>query len=123
MFRLTRARCCLVMLCWAIGGCERSPQRGVLDGDVANGRLLLRQFGCGACHVIPGVATAQGQVGPPLGGVANRVYLAGSLPNSPEAMLKFIRAPQAVSPRTIMPDLGVGEAHGRDMVAFLYTLK
>jgi cytochrome c2 len=95
----------------------------VLDGDVANGRLLLRQFGCGACHVIPGVATAQGQVGPPLGGVANRVYLAGSLPNSPEAMLKFIRAPQAVSPRTIMPDLGVGEAHGRDMVAFLYTLK
>ena len=93
------------------------------DPSVANGRLLLRQFGCGACHEIPGVAAAKGRVGPPLGGIASRVYLAGVLPNSPGNMARFIRRPQEVDPRTAMPDLGVTEAHARDMVAYLYTLR
>ena len=61
----------------------------ILTGD---GRLLLRQFGCGGCHEIPDVAAAKGKVGPPLAGVANRVYLGGVLPNTPENMLRFIRA-------------------------------
>mgnify|MGYP006173881397 CR=1 FL=1 len=90
---------------------------------MANGRLLLRQFGCGACHEIPGVAAAKGRVGPPLAGIGSRVYLAGVLPNSPENMARFIRRPQEVDPRTAMPDLGVTEAHARDMVAYLYTLR
>ncbi|MCD6044533.1 MAG: ctaC [Burkholderiales bacterium] len=100
-----------------IMGCTRE------DPSVANGRLLLRQFGCGSCHEIPGVAAAQGRVGPPLGAVARRVYLGGVLPNSPENMARFIRRPQEFDPRTAMPDLGVTEAHARDMVAYLYTLK
>ena len=54
-----------------------------VDGDPERGRLLLRQFGCGACHRIAGVADAQGNVGPPLDGVAKRVYLGGVVPNSP----------------------------------------
>ena len=94
-----------------------------LDGSIENGRLLLRQFGCGACHEIPGVAAAKGAVGPPLVAVARRVYLGGVLPNSPENMARFIRRPQEIDPRTAMPDLGVTEAHARDMVAYLYTLK
>lgn len=93
------------------------------DPSVANGRLLLRQFGCGACHEIPGVAAAKGRVGPPLAGIGSRVYLAGVLPNSPGNMARFIRRPQEVDPRTAMPDLGVTEAHARDMVAYLYTLR
>ena len=93
------------------------------DPSEANGRLLLRQFGCGSCHEIPGVAAAKGRVGPPLGGIASRVYLAGVLPNSPENMARFIRRPREVDPRTAMPDLGVTEAHARDMVAYLQTLR
>ena len=88
-----------------------------------NGRLLLRQFGCGACHEIPGVAAAKGRVGPPLAAIASRAYLGGTLPNSPDNMARFIRRPQDFDPRSAMPDLGVTEAHARDMVTYLYTLK
>lgn len=94
-----------------------------MGGDPERGKLLLRQFACGSCHEIPGVAAAKGKVGPPLEGVATRVYLAGVLPNTPENMLGFIRAPQEAAPRTAMPDLGVTEEHARDMVAYLYTLE
>ena len=114
-------RLALVALCLALGACgeARVP---ALGGDPERGRLLLRQFTCGTCHEIPGVAAAQGKLGPPLSGIASRVYLAGVLPNTPENMASFIRAPQKADPRTAMPDLGVTEEHARDMVAYLYTL-
>jgi cytochrome c2 len=100
-----------------------SGEQPVLEGNPEQGRLLLRQFGCGACHRIPGVADAQGNVGPPLDGVAKRVYLAGVVPNSPQGMARWIRTPKAFDPHTAMPDLGVSEPHARDMVAYLHTLR
>lgn len=99
-----------------------NPESPALGGDPENGKLLLRQFACGSCHEIPGVVAARGKVGPPLGGIARRVYIAGVLPNTPERMAQFIRAPQSADPRTAMPDLGVTEEHARDMVAYLYSL-
>jgi cytochrome c len=107
----------------AIGVAACSGEKPAVDGNPERGRLLLRQFGCGSCHTISGVADAQGNVGPPLDGVARRVYLAGVLPNSPGAMAKWIRTPSAFDPQTAMPGLGVGEDHARDMVAYLYTLR
>jgi cytochrome c2 len=98
-------------------------QAPALGGNAENGRLLLRQFACGSCHAIPGVANASGRVGPPLDGMAKRVYLGGVLPNTPENMASFIRAPHKAAPRTAMPDMGVTEEHARDMVAYLYKLK
>ena len=95
----------------------------VARGDPENGRLLLRQFGCGSCHRIPGVATAEGNVGPPLDAIARRVYLAGRLPNTPDNMVRWIRSPQSIDPRTAMPDLMVTEQHARDMTAYLYGLQ
>lgn len=94
-----------------------------VKGDAENGRLLLRQFGCGTCHRIPGVAAAEGNVGPSLDAVARRVYLAGMLPNTPSNMVRWIRSPQSIDPKTAMPDLGVTEAHARDMTAYLYRLR
>jgi cytochrome c1 len=93
------------------------------DGDPANGKLLLRQYACGSCHKIPGVADAQGNVGPPLEAVGSRIYLAGMLPNTPPNMVLWIRAPQKVDPLTKMPDLQVPEPHARDMAAYLQTLR
>ena len=101
-------------------GSSDDPPR---PGDPEKGRLLLRQFGCGTCHQIEGVADARGTAGPPLDGIARRVYLAGRLPNSPEAMTRWIRAPKSIDPKTAMPDLGVGEEHARDMVAYLSRLR
>jgi cytochrome c len=100
----------------AQAGCSGPP-------DAERGRLLLRQYGCGTCHRIPGVATATGDFGPSLERVARRVYLAGTLPNTQENMARFIRAPQSVKPQTLMPDLKVGEAHAADMVAYLARLR
>lgn len=110
--------CCAL----ALAACGGEPH-GLPAGDRENGRLLLRQFGCGTCHEIPGVAEAKGRAGPPLKGVASRVYIAGVLPTTPENMAAFIRAPQKLEPRTTMPDLGVTEAHARDMVAYLYSIE
>jgi cytochrome c len=107
----------------SLGGCGREEAPPALGGDPAQGKLLLRQFGCGTCHEIPGVADARGRVGPPLEGVATRIYLGGVLPNTPENMAAFIRKPQGFAPRTAMPDLGVTEPHARDMVAYLWTLR
>lgn len=106
-----------------LAGCSANEPRYQIAGSADNGRLLLRQYGCGACHRIPGVATADGNVGPPLHQISEQVYLAGVLPNTPANMIHWIRAPQAVDPLTAMPDLAVSEAHALDMAAYLYSLR
>lgn len=112
----------LILLALVLAGCGR-PEPGPAGGDAEAGKLLLRQYGCGTCHHIPGVAAARGNVGPPLDRIASRVYLAGSLPNTPANLAYWIRHPQKVDPRTAMPDMQVSEAQARDMVAYLRTLR
>jgi cytochrome c2 len=92
-------------------------------GDADRGRVALDGFGCGACHVIPGVSGARGLVGPPLTMFARRAYIAGQLPNQPDNLLRWIQDPQAVEPGTAMPNLGVKPEVARDMAAYLYTLR
>jgi len=115
-------RLAVVVTLLLISSCGDS-EAPALGGDPERGKLLLRQFACGSCHSIPGVANAAGKVGPPLEGIAKRVYLAGVLPNTPENMAAFIQEPAAFAPRTAMPDMKVTQEHARDMVAYLYTLK
>jgi cytochrome c len=45
------------------------------------------------------------------------------LPNTTENMVRWIRQPQAVNPRSAMPDLGVNERDAQDIAAYLSTLK
>jgi cytochrome c len=96
---------------------------GITGGDYHLGRQALREYGCGACHAIPGVTGARGLVGPPLGGIASRSYIAGVLSNSPENMIRWILDPPSVNPLTAMPNVGVSERRARDMAAYLYTLR
>lgn len=91
-------------------------------GDARRGRAALGQFACNACHRIPGVTGSDVHVGPPLAGMARRRLIAGAVPNTPEQMVRWIRTPQAIDPRTTMPDLGVGERDARDIAAYLATL-
>jgi cytochrome c2 len=98
-------------------------QAAEVAGDAERGRRLLRDYGCGGCHRIPGVAGARGNVGPSLEAVAERVYLAGRVPNSPEGMARFILDPRAFQPRTAMPDVGASDDEARDMVAFLHRAR
>ena len=92
-------------------------------GDPSRGPDLLRKYGCQSCHTIPGVAGADGLVGPPLAGIASRSYIGGVLPNAPENMLRWIRDPRAVDPLTAMPNTGVTPSDARHIAAYLYTLR
>jgi cytochrome c2 len=65
----------------------------------------------------------QGKVGPPLDGIAGRVYLAGKLRNTPDNMVTWLREPQAVVPENAMPNMGINEEEARHIAAYLSTLQ
>jgi putative membrane protein len=105
------------------GGALSSRQAAQLvGGDADRGRLALRQYGCAACHTIPGVVGADGLVGPPLAGVGGRAYIAGVLTNTPDHLIRWIVDPVGVDPLTAMPMTGVSEREARDIATFLYTV-
>lgn len=110
-------------LALALGGCGsgRSRPAPQADGGTAadRGKALIAQFGCGACHVIPGVDGADGRIAPPLTDWARRRYVAGLLPNTPEALALWIEDPQAVKPGTAMPTMAIGPVAARDIAAYL----
>lgn len=91
-------------------------------GDPDLGRAALERRPCGGCHQIPGVHGARGRVGPSLGGLAGRVYIAGRLSNTPDNLEAWIVDPHAIDPGNAMPPTGVSPREARDMAAYLYTL-
>ena len=93
------------------------------NADAARGRAALNQNGCNGCHVIPGVTGGDVHVGPPLAGMGRRQLIAGTLPNTPEQMARWIREPHAVDAETAMPVLGVSERDAHDIAAYLATLQ
>ena len=95
----------------------------MVGGNPARGPQLIRSYGCSTCHTIAGVDGANGLVGPPLTGIAERAYIAGVLTNAPENMVRWIENPKAVDSLTAMPVLGVSPADARDIAAYLYTLR
>jgi cytochrome c2 len=95
----------------------------VAGGDPRRGEVALRDYGCGACHTIPGIPGANTTVGPSLTNWAERAYIAGSLSNTPENLLRWLQAPQEIEPGSVMPDLDVSEQAARDISAYLYTLR
>lgn len=107
-------------------GCQeaagREPMYTVPGGDPGRGKVAIETFGCGSCHMIPGVATAKGTVGPPLMFWSRRTYIAGEVPNTPDYLIRWIEVPQAIEPGTAMPNLGVPEGAARDIAAYLYTI-
>jgi cytochrome c len=110
----------------AASGCTKgigSPVREVPGGSPELGRKAIRHYGCGTCHEIPGVRSANGLVGPPLIKFSRRGYIAGELANTPENLQRWIQNPKAVEPGTDMPNLHVTPDDARNINAYLYTLK
>lgn len=93
------------------------------QADPKRGRQALQQYACVSCHEIPRVVGAIHPVGPPLAGMAHRGFIGGVLPNTRENMVRWLRNPQAIDPRTAMPDLGVSEADAHHIAAYLETLR
>jgi cytochrome c2 len=113
--------------CMSFSGCDAGQARRAYSigaiGNARHGKELISSYGCGACHMVPGVQGARGLVGPPLYYIANRTIIAGELPNTPDNLTRWIQHPRAVDPKTAMPELGVSEADSYDIAAFLYTLR
>jgi cytochrome c2 len=107
--------------CERHGGSVRAAE-AMTGGDAERGRALLRSYGCQTCHTIPGVDGANGLVGPPLAGIADRAYIGGVLPNAPDNMLRWIRDPRGVDSLTAMPNVGVTPNDARHIAAYLYSL-
>jgi cytochrome c1 len=99
------------------------PVWRVIGGDPQRGPGLIVAYGCAACHTVPGVSGANGNVGPPLTRFGGRTYIAGMLRNSPANLVRWIRDPQGVVPGNAMPNMGVSDAEARDIAAYLYTLR
>jgi cytochrome c2 len=105
----------------AVQGCHRDSATLVTGGDPNRGAELIRHYGCGSCHTIPGIRRADGNVGPPLQQLRKRVYIAGVIANTPDNLMRWIQHPQAVAPRTAMPEMGVTPEQARDIAAYLYS--
>jgi hypothetical protein len=71
---------------------------------------------------VPGVPGAVSWAAPPLSEWARRGWLAGRFPNRPDTLVAWLLDPQAMSPGSAMPNLGLGEGEARDIAAFLLTL-
>src|SRR5579871_2488317 len=94
-----------------------------VNGSPRHGKELIQAYGCGACHIIPGIRTARGLVGPPLTLFGERTMIAGELPNAPGNLVRWVQNPPAVEPNTAMPNLGLSQSQAEDVAAYLYTLR
>ncbi len=112
----------VAIIATSFGKTPVQSQSVVPGGDPARGKAYIAQWGCGACHSIPGIAGANGEVGPNLAGIGSRSFIAGSLPNHPDNLVNWIMHPQQIVPGNGMPDMGIPEPVARDMAAYLYTL-
>lgn len=117
----------LVALAALLGACRQEVDGAAeahaitQGGDARQGAVHIRRYGCGACHVIPGIPGARGTVGPSLASMRGRSFIAGVLPHTPENVVRWIVDPPAVDSMTAMPALGVTTTDARDIAAYLYA--
>ena len=102
-------------------GTESEPPPQVKGGNAEHGRLVLERYECGVCHVIPGIPSAVGRVGPSLEQYAVRPYVAGKFANEPETLVRWILDAPAMAPQTAMPAIAMSQQEARDAAAYLYT--
>jgi mono/diheme cytochrome c family protein len=95
--------------------------KALTAGDPAHGGPLMRRFGCGGCHTIPGIPGADGKVGPSLEKLRERVFIAGRLRNSGDTLVRWILKPQDFDAHAAMPPTGITESEARDVAAYLYA--
>lgn len=107
----------------ACGDSHDDRLASLAGGDARRGRDRIEAYGCAGCHTIPGIRGANALVGPPLAGIAQRVYVGGVVTNTPANLVAWIQNPRAFSPKTAMPNLGVRYDDAVDIASYLYTLK
>jgi cytochrome c len=114
----------LLIACNSEAPAPQQPAAPAANPAVAEGRQLVSRYGCGVCHVVPGVDGAQGQLGPSLVGVASRPTISfGTVENTPANMAQFIQDPASRNPQSSMPPMAITDAEAAAIAAYLETLK
>jgi cytochrome c oxidase subunit 2 len=87
------------------------------------GQQLLQSTSCAGCHRIAGT-DADGVAGPDLTHVASRRDIAaGTLPNTPAGLRRWLAATQDVKPDALMPQIDLTDEQVSDLVAYLEGLR
>jgi cytochrome c1 len=120
---IDRAACLAWLALAPLAGCGGVRQDHNVAGDPHAGAIVIAQQACGSCHEIPGIAEADGTVGPSLAHFARHQTVAGPLANTPFNLRLYLKAPQSVIPGNYMPDEDLNDRQVRDIAAYLYTLR
>ena len=114
-----------LLLLLGAAACDRADDDLPLlaGGNADRGRAVIKKYGCSTCHTIAGVRGADGLVGPPLTGIADRMYIGGVARNTPVNMVSWIENPKQFDSKTAMPNVGVTHRDAVDIASYLYTLR
>jgi cytochrome c1 len=108
--------------CTGAGSAGPPPDATPGIGDAEHGKALFTAKACNGCHSITGLING-GTTGPNLWSFSTRERIAGTIPNTPENVWKWLANPQAMKPGTGMPRLPLTAQDLDDLTAFLETLK
>jgi len=99
-----------------------TPAEAPPSGPIADGEGVFANSPCTTCHTIGGVS--KGRLAPDLTHFASRTTLAaGTMPNTPENVARWIENPPKLKPGAQMPALGLRGKQLDDLVAYLESLK
>jgi cytochrome c oxidase subunit 2 len=103
---------------------QQQPAPAPSDPNATRGAQLFASNSCINCHTIAGTSAAA-QVGPDLSHIGSRAVIGtGVLDNSPEALARWIRDPQAVKPGVLMPGYpNFSDADLAALASYLFGLK
>jgi cytochrome c oxidase subunit II len=102
---------------------QRQPPPAPATEQERRGQAVFLGQRCSACHTIQGTG-ANGLVGPDLTRIGARSTLAaGTLPNTPETLGRWIANPQLDKPGNQMPPSPLPANELADLVAYLGALK
>jgi cytochrome c1 len=116
---------CLVAASVALTACDGPPDRTPMleDADLRQGRQLVVEKGCVACHTFPDIDWPRGGLGPALHDFGRQGLIAGQLPNQPGVLMQFVRDAPALVPGTAMPAIPMSDQEARDVTAYLLHLR
>ena len=102
---------------------QRESARAPETTEQSAGQRVFLSTTCVMCHTIRGTS-AGSRVGPELTHIASRSSLgAGTLPNTPEHLARWVRDPQAIKPGTRMPAATLSPADLQALLAYLGSLR
>ncbi|MVW73221.1 c-type cytochrome [Bordetella sp. 15P40C-2] len=108
---------------WTLADATSASNTAGRTAEDEAGVRAIQQYLCLTCHIVPGGTGPRLHVGPSLEGMADRAYIAGTLPNTLPNMQRWLREPEKIKPGTAMPNLHVTEQDAHDMAEYLMSLK